>query len=530
MIRIASRPAIRPFEPCTRGDAGGTPALSPAMMPVRRAEEGAQSARGSRRSKRLLGMVDPDRRNRETEMISTNSHVYLLAVTVAALAPLAPAYARQDPAQPVAPPRAAAAQEPPKPPSPTPTPVDTSQHEPGTESEIKVTLKDGVHFRSADGNFDILLGGYVGIQYRVFADRPQDNVLTSPDTWYLRQVRPELSGFIYKDFDFRVQLDFPTGPAAISGTLQDAYAGWRYFPEFSLRVGQFKEPFGQEQTTPDRFLDFDERSEGDRFVPSRDIGAEAYGTIGGGVLTYELGWFNGAGRAVVDNNRGKEEAGRLRVQPFALADDGFLLKYLRLGLAGTVSGNQKAPISALTSNSAYLDIIYLTAGGAANTLDGERSRWGGELTWNYGPVGVRGEAWRRVDHVDTATLFHKSLPTTAWSIQLTGLLTGEAKPIEGRVLPAHPFDPRSGEWGAVELAVRLDRLKIDSDIFSTGIAAAGGANEVTGYSAGVNWYLTRNIRVSPDFFWEVFDREIAFADGRSDRHFFGGILRFQLEF
>jgi len=53
---------------------------------------------------------------------------------------------------------------------------------------------------------------------------------------------------------------------------------------------------------------------------------------------------------------------------------------------------------------------------------------------------------------------------------------------------------------------------------------------VTGYSLGVNWYLTRNIRISPDVFWEVFDDPILFATGRTDRHFFGGILRFQLEF
>jgi phosphate-selective porin OprO/OprP len=416
-----------------------------------------------------------------------------------------------------------------KPPSPTPTPLDPTQKA-GPEPEIKVSLKDGVHFKSADGNFDIILGGYLGIQYRVFADRPQDDVKTSPNTWYIRQARPELSGFIYKDFDFRLQLDFPTGPAAISGTLQDAYAGWRYFPEFSLRVGQFKEPFGQEQTTPDRFLDFNERSEGDRFTPQRDLGAMAYGTLLDGVFTYELGFFNGAGRAVVDNNKGKEEAGRVRVQPFALSGEDSLFKYLRLGVAGTVSSNQKAPIGAFTSNSAYLNITYLTAGGAANSLDGERSRWGGELTWNYRSVGVRGEAWRRVDHVDTATLFHHRIPTTAWSAEATWLVTGENKPVEGRVAPLRPFDPRGGGWGALELAARADRLHIDDDIITTGIAAPGGANEVTGYSAGLNWYLTRNIRISPNIYWEVFNREIAFADGRHDRHFFGGILRFQLEF
>jgi phosphate-selective porin OprO/OprP len=434
-----------------------------------------------------------------------------------------------------------------KPPSPIPTPNDPSQKEPGTEPVIKVSLRDGVHFKSDDGNFDIIIGGYVGIHYRWMADRPNEPpnppaatpARTSPDTWFVRQARPEISGFIYKDFDFRLQMDFPTSGAvgnATTGTLQDCYAGWRHWSWLSLRVGQFKEPFGQEQTTPDRYLDFDERSQGDKFTPQRDIGAEAYGTLGGGFFTYELGWFNGQGRSVVDANKGKEEAGRLRLQPFATADEGFFLKYFRLGVAGTLASNEKSPVTAFNSTSAYLNINYLTVTTpvpATNVLDGERTRWGGEATWNYGPVGLRGEAWRRVDHANTATLYHARIPTDAWSAQATWLLSGEFKPIDGRVLPTKPFDPGTGEWGAFELAARVDRLHIGDEIFSTGIApAAGQANAVTGYSAGLNWYLTRNIRISPDFFWEVFNRDIAFtaAGGKQDRHFFGGILRFQLEF
>jgi len=419
-----------------------------------------------------------------------------------------------------------------KPPSPVPTPNDPSPTDSAKEPEIKVSFKDGIHFKSADGNLDLILGGYVGIQYRAVAHRPQDDTRTSPDTWYVRQARPELSGFIYKDFDFRIQLDFPTGPAAISGTLQDCYAGWRYFPALSLRVGQFKEPFGQDQTTPDRFLNFDERAEGDRFTPGRDIGAEVYGGIQGGLFTYELGYFNGQGRAVLDQNRGKEEAARIRVQPFAGADEESLFKFLRLGIAGTLATVQDISTASFTSNSSYLNITYLTASAVpTNLLDGVRTRWGAELTWNFGPFGLRGEAWRRVDTLDTATQNNKKIDTTAWSMEATLLVTQEKKPIEARVVPLHPFDPRTGAWGALELALRVDRLHIDNDIFTLGIApAAGNANVVTGYSAGINWYLTRNIRISPNLYWEVFDDKIAFADGRSDAHFFGGILRFQLEF
>jgi hypothetical protein len=83
-----------------------------------------------------------------------------------------------------------------KPKSPTPTPVDPSQREPGTEPEIKVSLRDGLHFKSADGNFDIIIGGYVGIHYRMMADRtaedpsaPAGALRATPGHWSIRQAR-----------------------------------------------------------------------------------------------------------------------------------------------------------------------------------------------------------------------------------------------------------------------------------------------------------------------------------------------------
>jgi phosphate-selective porin OprO/OprP len=410
------------------------------------------------------------------------------------------------------------------------------ESKPSSEPAISVTLKDGVHFRSEDGNLDATLGGYVGVHYRFVFNRPLDNVRSSPDSWFLRQVRPEFAGTVFKDFDFRVQYDFPTGTtSAVVGTLTDAYIGWRHFPEFSLRLGQFKEPFGQEQTTADRRIDFAERAEGDKFTPGRDLGVMAYGKFFDGVLGYEAGLFNGQGRGVVDADQGKEEAGRLRLQPFLSSDDSFLLKNLRLGIAGTIGQVQNGAINAAgpyTSNSAYLNINYLTTNAPATTvLNGERSRWGVESTWNLGPVGLRGEFWRRIDTVDTSARTGQKIDCAAWSGSVTWLLTGETKPIESRVVPLHSFDSGEGDWGALEVAFRADAVRIDPQVGTLIPYAAGTqANRVFAYSAGLNWYLTRSIRITPDFFWENFDNQISFSTGASRNHFFGGILRFQLEF
>ena len=395
---------------------------------------------------------------------------------------------------------------------------------------VEVMFADGLHFRAPAGDFDIMVGGYVGLHYREVPHRPADNVRTSPDTFFVRQARPEISGFVDRDFDFRLQVDFPTGTAsATTGTVQDAYVGWRYWPELSFRLGQFKEPFGQEQTTPDRLIDFDERSDFDRLVPGRDLGAMVYGSLWSGLLSYEAGAFNGQGRAVVDATDDKEVTGRLRSLPFVGSGPEFLLRRLRLGLAGTAGTVTKSSINGLDLTSTGLNVFFLDA--TTGQLDGPRTRIGAELTWAYGPFELRAEELRRTDSVDVGGAQNRKIHSTGGKVSATWLLTGEEKPIEARVVPLHPFDPRTGTWGALELAARAARLKIDDDVFDLGIASvATNSNGLTTLAFGANWYLTRGIRISPNVFWEVFDDPILFADGRSDRHFFGGILRFQLEF
>ncbi len=345
----------------------------------------------------------------------------------------------------------------------------------------------------------------------------------------MRQARPELAGTIYKDFDFRLLLDFPTGGAAVSGTIQDAYGGWRYWPWLSIRAGQFKEPFGQEQTSPDRLLDFNERSDVDRLVPGRDLGVMLYGRLADGLLSYEAGVFNGQGRSVVDQTDSKEIAARLRSLPFAESNDDFLLKRLRIGVAGTFGTVTQSSFNGLDFTSMSLNILALDA--TAGQIDGPRTRLGAELAWHYGPFSLHAEAVWRTDTVDVGAFRDEEIQFQGEAVALTWLLTGEDKPLEAKLDPAHPFDPRTGGWGAIELAVRVDRIRVDDDIFALGIAdPATSSNQMTAYGIGLNWYLNRNIRLSPSFIFEQYDDKIQFTDGSREDRFFGGILRLQIEF
>src|SRR5712671_5467803 len=94
-----------------------------------------------------------------------------------------------------------------------PEPPQEAKPQAPAEPAITVTLKDGIHFKSSDGNLDATLTGYFGIHYRFVAHRPKDNVRTAPDSWFLRQARFDLYGDVYKDFDFRIVFDVPSGNA-----------------------------------------------------------------------------------------------------------------------------------------------------------------------------------------------------------------------------------------------------------------------------------------------------------------------------
>ena len=61
-------------------------------------------------------------------------------------------------------------------------------------------------------------------------------------------------------------------------------------------------------------------------------------------------------------------------------------------------------------------------------------------------------------------------------------------------------------------------------------SASPNANAVQVVSAGVNWYLTRNVRITPDFVYERYNHDIGFANGVRERTFKGILVRFQIDF
>lgn len=211
--------------------------------------------------------------------------------------------------------------------------------------------------------FKLTLGGYIQANLEsgdVSAFEGRFGLTALKDRFRLRRARITLTGDFAEQFDFKIEGDLEQSDAAItalrtlnvktgatttvtngtrtefSGT--DIFINWHAYPEFQLRVGQWKAPFGLEQLTSDTLIYTIERSlPTGALTPERQIGAMLWGKPFTDImpdqkdlLTYYAGMFNGNGRNFNTNDNNEfMYVGRLELQPWK--SKLFGESYLKLG-------------------------------------------------------------------------------------------------------------------------------------------------------------------------------------------------------
>jgi len=207
--------------------------------------------------------------------------------------------------------------------------------------------RQGFLIRSADGRFQLRLGGNVQADGRVYAS---DGVPSLGNTFLLRRVRPILEVTAYRVFEARVMPDFAEGRVQ----LQDAYVGARLLPGIQIRAGKFKGPVSLERLQSQTDLLFIERAFPSGIAPNRDLGVSLGGDLFAGRVRYDVGLFDGAvdgGSTDGDAGDNKDGEARLFVTPFARS--GGLLAGLGFGVAGTLGeehGSLTAPALAFVDS------------------------------------------------------------------------------------------------------------------------------------------------------------------------------------
>jgi phosphate-selective porin OprO/OprP len=374
----------------------------------------------------------------------------------------------------------------------------------------------GVTVRSNDGANRFTVGGWIQADGRYYTTQSPG----ASSTFLIRRARPFIDGTVDNYYDFRFMPDFGQG----TFTLQDAFADIHYFPEFRLRAGKFKEPVGLERWQDDRWNEFVERALPSQLVPDRDIGFQFHGKLWHDVVEYHLGVFNGStdnlATSDFDGNNAKDLSGRIFVRPFA-AYSGEPLTGLGIGMAGTYGTSEKN-IALDTYRSAAQNIFFQYNKNAFAA--GNRYRYSPQFYYYTGRLGLLGEFVYNSQEIGAFNSKGKSttrqISNYAWHITGNYVLTGEDTSFDG-INPRHNFDPRAGYWGAFELVARTDQLVVDQDAFNDGFAnpatSAGWALE---WGVGVNWWLSRKVKLMTDYSRTTFHQGAPNGDARKPESVF----------
>lgn len=392
-----------------------------------------------------------------------------------------------------------------------------AQEKPPEKKPAASAGADGFVIQSENGDYRLQVRGYTHFDGRFY---PGDDAAVGTDAFLLRRVRPIVQGVVAKYFEFNITPDFGGGTTV----LQDAFLNFKYSPKLQVRLGKYKSPVGLERLQSATAITFVERAYPTSIVPNRDVGALLHGELAGGVLTYAAGVFNGApdgGSVDTDTNDGKDLEGRLFLSPLKKGKS--VLKDLGFGISGT-TGKQVGSLASYRSGG-QLTIVTPATG---VTADGTRTRFSPQLSLYTGRLGLLAEYASSDSRAKKADGTHAQFQVSGWQVTASLALTRDKASYAG-VKPAKAFDPGQGQWGALELAARVNGFKVDEESVAAKLVdPAKSVSEAFAWGVGLNWSLNRNVKQVADYERTTFTAGAAAgADRPAENAFF---IRTQISF
>ncbi len=139
------------------------------------------------------------------------------------------------------------------------------------------------------------------------------------DGFSIAQGRFGITGDINELFSYTFTIETSNTDTENRKMLYDLYLDTTIIPTFKFRLGQFKYPFGLEQTTPDADLELINKADvvNNLIKPTRDIGLQVSRDIPilGLRPNLTLALVNGSGFNLEDENARKSFIGRLTLNP-----------------------------------------------------------------------------------------------------------------------------------------------------------------------------------------------------------------------
>lgn len=357
--------------------------------------------------------------------------------------------------------------------------------------------RKGFGFESADGQSSLYTHWLVAADFQAFAgDKPPG--VTVRDAFVAKTAGLQLDAVVHRRVHSQLFVDFAQSrPALLDAWVQVELAPW-----LQLRAGKFLFPINEERLTSPINLPFVSTSFASVLLPSRDIGVQAFGSLAGGDLRYNIALTDGASAgtlvdAEVDSN--KDVVARVYGRPFARTGIA-AIEQLGVGLGASTGihhGTPTAPtLPILRTYGAQTFFAYRNDGTPAGTrvADGRVTRLVPHATWAWGPVAAYADYVRVEERIGGT-----SVRTTGWSVIPSVVLTGERASPLSFIVPAHPFDPARGHIGTVLLTGGVGAIRVDADAFGELADPDVAMRTATVIGGGANWYPFAGIALLVDY-------------------------------
>lgn len=383
-----------------------------------------------------------------------------------------------------------------------------------TDTDFSVKWKDGLRIQNSDKSVKIKIGGRVQFDM-MFIN--QDSVMndyfsTAGNGAEIRRARFYMSGSIYENIDYKLQIDFANNAL----TLKDAYIKFKHIPVIgNLQIGHFKEPMGLNTLTSSKYLTMMERPVASYLDLDRRLGLMVYNQHFDKRLTWQLGYFLPSMASNKYLGNGYHITARLVGLP--IYDDGDNYKVLHIGLGFSHGYLDQETSQFRFRPEAHLAPKYINF----RVTDMKNANLANfEMAFIYNQFSIQGEYHQySFNHGDTAHFQNTSYSSGFYYATVSWMLTGEhrnyskKKTAFDKVTPNHNFG-KDG-WGAFELAFRASHTDFNVDDLNGGI--------MDNYTLGLNWYLNPAVKIAANY---IHTNSFSFYHGSSDIF----QMRFQVAF
>jgi len=360
---------------------------------------------------------------------------------------------------------------------------------------------DGFKLDSQDKNFKLKFGGRIMWDH-AYLDQNEEltesfGELISPNGTEFRRVRFFMSGVLYKNFEFKLNVDFAGGIT----TLKDAYIGIKNLPIVgTVRVGHVKEPLRFDALTSSKYIVFLERGIPADIANERNNGILLMNDFFDDKLSVQAGLFRNADANGNDKLAGKAVALTYRITTLAI-NDVENEKLLHFGASHSYRKPDRLEYIVSVRPKSHLSKKYISTG---NIPDVETVNiFNVEAVYSKGPFTFQAEYLTDFVHQNTEDI-SQTYNFENYYVQLSYFLTGEHRPYKssydtfGRVKPKKNFMDGTKGAGAFEVALRYGYTNLNSkDIYG------GTQGDIT---VGANWYLNPVSRIMFNYVYTNIDK------------------------